>query len=106
VLEPPTLTSRNHASGQRLRASDGERWTARSSGTMIKGYEAGLSHGVPDDDDIPEPIDRILQQASKRRWRNLAEERIKDVTPTIRSTPQCDRLPPRRRHQSLGPRHI
>jgi hypothetical protein len=50
---------------------------------MIKGYEAGLSHGVPDDDDIPEPIDRILQQAFKRRWRNLAEERIKDVTPTI-----------------------
>jgi len=57
--------------------------TAYMLENMIKGYEAGLSHGVPDDDDIPEPIDRILQQAFKRRWRNLAEERIKDVTPTI-----------------------
>jgi uncharacterized protein (DUF2252 family) len=57
--------------------------TAYMLENMIKGYEAGLSHGVPDDADIPEPIDRILQQAFKRRWRNLAEERIKDVTPTI-----------------------
>src|SRR5580658_152323 len=57
--------------------------TAYMLENMIRGYEAGLSHGVPDDEDIPEPIDRILQQAFKRRWRNLAEERIKDVTPTI-----------------------
>jgi len=46
--------------------------TAYMLENMIKGYEAKLSQGVPDDVDIPEAIDRILQQAFKRvggTWR-------------------------------------
>jgi uncharacterized protein (DUF2252 family) len=56
--------------------------TAQMLENMIKGYEQGLLRD-PDRDDIPDPIESILQQAFKRRWRQLAEERIKNVKPAI-----------------------
>ena len=45
-------------------------------------YEQGLLRDLARDD-IPDPIESILQQAFKRRWRHLAEERIKNVKPSI-----------------------
>jgi len=60
--------------------------TARMIEQMVLGYSKALTapHRQPK---LPKgevrPIDRILQQALNRRWRNLAEERIEDVKPTI-----------------------
>jgi uncharacterized protein (DUF2252 family) len=56
--------------------------TAAILESMMAGYKEGLSKKI-DEDDAPEPIDEILKRAFKRRWRHLAEERIKDVTPSI-----------------------
>ncbi len=53
---------------------------------MIKGYEEALanrSSHYKDFDDIPNPIRRILKQAVKREWRQLAKDRIEDVEPSI-----------------------
>jgi uncharacterized protein (DUF2252 family) len=56
--------------------------TAAMLESIIAGYEAGLSKNV-DEDDAPDPVEDILKRAYRRRWRHLAEERIKDVTPSI-----------------------
>jgi uncharacterized protein (DUF2252 family) len=60
--------------------------TARMIERMLAGYEKALS--VPRQ--APKlakgevrPIDKILRQSTKRRWRHLAKERIEDVKPTI-----------------------
>lgn len=53
---------------------------------MIDGYEHSLATPLTkvkaDSDDLA-PIQAVLQQAQKRRWHHLAEERIEDVRPQI-----------------------
>lgn len=60
--------------------------TARMIQNMISGYEGALL------DNLKKPsfaaanadaIQRVMQQALRRRWKHLANERIKDVQPTI-----------------------
>ncbi len=60
---------------------------------MIGGYLSGLTGRSPrvDPKDI-EPIRRVMQQANNRQWRHLAEERIKDIKPTIPLGPKFWRL--------------
>jgi uncharacterized protein (DUF2252 family) len=60
--------------------------TARMMEQMIVGYEKALA-SPRKEPELAEggvrPIDAVMQQALRRRWRHLAEERIEDVTPTI-----------------------
>ena len=59
--------------------------TARMVEEMVTGYRAALN-GRGADKTLREqaaPVHRVMQEALKRRWRNLAEERIEDVRPTI-----------------------
>jgi uncharacterized protein (DUF2252 family) len=60
---------------------------------MIGGYLSGLIGHTPrvDPKDI-EPIRRVMRQANKRQWKNLAEERIEDVKPTIPLGPKFWKL--------------
>jgi uncharacterized protein (DUF2252 family) len=59
--------------------------TARMIEKMVVGYKSALSgrhaSAVPGRD--AEPIQRVMREALHRRWKNLAEERIRDVRPTI-----------------------
>jgi uncharacterized protein (DUF2252 family) len=59
--------------------------TARMIEEMMIGYTSALSDGHrrrrPEKES--EPVHRVMEQALKRRWRNLAEERIEDVRPSI-----------------------
>lgn len=60
--------------------------TAKLLEEMIKGYETGLLAPAKSNEEAaspPDPIQRTMKQALKRKWRNLAAERIKDVRPTI-----------------------
>ena len=59
--------------------------TAHMIEHMLVGYEKALTAGRAPKLAKGEvrPIDNILQQAYKRRWKHLAEERIEDVKPTI-----------------------
>jgi uncharacterized protein (DUF2252 family) len=53
---------------------------------MIDGYESAMAaggDGSPRNGSAPASVRRVLDQAIKRKWRHLAEERIKDVTPVI-----------------------
>ena len=52
---------------------------------MVEGYEAGLAGETlaPDEETTPREVRRVLKQALRRRWRDLARERIEDATPTI-----------------------
>jgi uncharacterized protein (DUF2252 family) len=53
---------------------------------MIQGYQEALSNRsahYKDFAEIPKPVQAILKQAYKREWRHLAEERIKNVKPSI-----------------------
>jgi uncharacterized protein (DUF2252 family) len=52
---------------------------------MMEGYEAALANpdANPRKSDAPVSVQRVLKRALKRRWRHLAEERIKDVRPAI-----------------------
>jgi uncharacterized protein (DUF2252 family) len=52
---------------------------------MVEGYEAGLAGGTlaPDEDTTPREVRRVLKQALRRRWKDLARERISDARPTI-----------------------
>jgi uncharacterized protein (DUF2252 family) len=60
--------------------------TALMMEEMIVGYEEALndphSNPVPSGE-ATEPIQFVLKQALKRKWRHLAVERIEDVTPKI-----------------------
>jgi hypothetical protein len=52
---------------------------------MIEGYQAGFSRhraSRKKAEDV-KPVAIVLRQALKRKWRNLARERIEDVKPTI-----------------------
>jgi uncharacterized protein (DUF2252 family) len=60
--------------------------TAIALEQMIEGYQEALSNRsnhYKDFEDIPKPVQLILKQAYKREWRHLAEERIKNVKPSI-----------------------
>ncbi len=53
---------------------------------MIGGYEAGLKAGDDEaahPDRVPQEVRRVLRQALRRRWKDLARERIDDPHPTI-----------------------
>ncbi|HXL99285.1 MAG TPA: DUF2252 family protein [Rhizomicrobium sp.] len=60
--------------------------TARMMEEMVEGYGAALRghhkrFRTPDRE--AKSVHRVMQQALRRRWKNLAEERIEDVQPTI-----------------------
>ncbi len=59
--------------------------TANMLERMLVGYESALAPGRRKKVAASQvrPVDKVLRQALKRRWRHLAEERIEDVTPTI-----------------------
>lgn len=58
--------------------------TANMIEHMVLGYEAAVADRVKSKPGGPtKAINRILQQALKRRWKHLAEERIEHVRPTI-----------------------
>ena len=51
---------------------------------MIGGYLARLlSHSAHVQPDEIEPIRKVMQEAGRRQWRHLAEERIEDIKPHI-----------------------
>jgi uncharacterized protein (DUF2252 family) len=52
---------------------------------MVDGYEAGLAGETlaPDEETTPKQVRRVLKQALRRRWKDLARERIADARPTI-----------------------
>jgi uncharacterized protein (DUF2252 family) len=59
--------------------------TARMIEEMVIGYRSALNgrkaKSTPGEDAAP--VQRVMQEALRRRWKNLAEERIRDVRPTI-----------------------
>jgi uncharacterized protein (DUF2252 family) len=59
--------------------------TARMIEEMVVGYRATLngrkSRAVAGTDAAP--VQRVMEEALRRRWKNLAEERIRDVRPSI-----------------------
>src|ERR1700744_3458890 len=59
--------------------------TARMIEEMMVGYSAALQDGHRQRRPVKEvkSVHRGMQAALKRRWRNLAEERIEDVRPSI-----------------------
>jgi uncharacterized protein (DUF2252 family) len=60
--------------------------TAHILEEMVNGYEgalAGRFNGQTEKNHRPKLIREILDQAVHRKWRQLAEERIEDVKPTI-----------------------
>lgn len=59
--------------------------TARMIEEMMIGYSSALSDGHRKLRPVKEvkAVHRVMEQALKRRWRNLAEERIEDVRPSI-----------------------
>src|SRR5262245_50135816 len=60
--------------------------TARMLEEMINGYEAALAGrfgGQAEKDHRPKLIREILDRAGHRKWRQLAEERIENVRPSI-----------------------
>lgn len=52
---------------------------------MVEGYEAGLGGETlkPDEETTPKEVRRVLKQSLRRRWKDLARERIEDARPTI-----------------------
>jgi uncharacterized protein (DUF2252 family) len=60
--------------------------TAHMLEEMIEGYQQSLADDFDDSKGSthrPRPVQLVLEQALKRRWRHLATERIEDVKPTI-----------------------
>lgn len=60
--------------------------TARMLEEMVDGYDralAGRFDSRTEKNHRPKIVRAILERAIRRRWRQLAEERIEDVTPTI-----------------------
>ena len=59
--------------------------TARMIEQMVIGYRSALngrkSKSIRGSDAAP--VQRVMREALRRRWKNLAEERIRDVRPTI-----------------------
>jgi uncharacterized protein (DUF2252 family) len=62
--------------------------TARILEELVVGYQLALSDSFKTDTDKsyrPKPIQKMLAQSTRRRWRHLAEERLDTVKPTIPS---------------------
>ncbi|MGV8928861.1 MAG: DUF2252 family protein [Brevundimonas sp.] len=60
--------------------------TARMIEQLISGYQQGLAAGADDDDDgseLPRSIRKLLKKSVKRRWPQLAEERLSGPDATI-----------------------
>ena len=60
--------------------------TARILEELVAGYVAALATGFETDKDRshrPKSIQALLAQATRRRWRHLAQERLDTVKPTI-----------------------
>ena len=59
--------------------------TAHMIERMVVGYERALAapKAASKTNGDTGPVEQVLQQAMRRRWHHLAEERIRDVTPTI-----------------------
>jgi uncharacterized protein (DUF2252 family) len=59
--------------------------TARMIEEMMVGYSSALREGHRNRRPAKEvkAVHRVMEEALKRRWRNLAEERIEDVRPSI-----------------------
>ena len=59
--------------------------TAHMIERMVVGYEKALAapRSQPRATGALGPVEQVMQQAVRRRWHHLAEERIQDVTPAI-----------------------
>ena len=57
--------------------------TAKILEQMIVGYQEALKKTDDDIDESPEAVNIVMKQAVTRSWKHLAEERIKDIKPTI-----------------------
>jgi uncharacterized protein (DUF2252 family) len=60
--------------------------TAKIMEELVAGYQAALSTNFDTDNDKshrPKPIQSLLAQSTRRRWRHLAEERLDNLKPTI-----------------------
>jgi uncharacterized protein (DUF2252 family) len=56
--------------------------TAKIMECMIDGYSQTMG-GDAVSDDLPETIGTVVRKSTRRTWKNLARERIRDVSPTI-----------------------
>ncbi len=57
--------------------------TAYIQEAMMEGYQRGLLHTDERPKNDAEAVKIVLKHALKRKWRDLAEERIEDTSPTI-----------------------
>jgi len=57
--------------------------TARMMEQIIEGYEQSFGAVAEADEEWPEVVQKEMRAAFKRKWKDLARERIEDTTPTI-----------------------
>ena len=59
--------------------------TARMIESLIEGYEQAFDPGWDgvDDQEAPPSVRRVVREANRRTWKQLAKERIKDTSPDI-----------------------
>jgi len=57
--------------------------TARMMEQIIEGYEQSFGTVADADDEWPEVVQQAMKAALKRKWKDLAKERIEDTTPAI-----------------------
>lgn len=60
--------------------------TARTMEALVEGYELALDVNVDDEDQpvaTPDAVKFTLKRSLRRRWKNLAEERIDNIEPVI-----------------------
>jgi uncharacterized protein (DUF2252 family) len=60
--------------------------TAKMMEQLMEGYEHSFeaSNGKPEDDlDRPEVVEAAMKSALRRKWKDLAKERIEDTKPTV-----------------------
>ena len=57
--------------------------TARMMEQLVEGYEQSFGGAADVDEEWPEVVQVAMKAASKRKWKDLARERIEDTTPAI-----------------------
>jgi uncharacterized protein (DUF2252 family) len=57
--------------------------TARMMEQLVEGYEQSFGGATAVDEEWPEVVQVAMKAASKRKWKDLARERIEDTTPAI-----------------------
>ena len=62
--------------------------TARMLEAMIQGYAEAMTERADEDAVAPSAVADLLRQAVRRRWRDLAEERLEGVSPVIPRGPR------------------